>query len=59
MNVNESLAFENDNSEYKRVIRSLKERSAPIDEWIRDTADIGSHIFERDHKTSILTNFYK
>ena len=37
----ESLAFENANSECKRVIRPLKARSAPIDEWIRNIADIG------------------
>lgn len=39
----EVLAFEKANSECKRVIRPLKARSAPIAEWIRNTADIGSH----------------
>lgn len=36
----EFLAFENANSEFKGVIRTLKARSAPIDEWIKNTADI-------------------
>jgi hypothetical protein len=30
----ESLVFENANSECKRMMRPLKARSAPIDEWI-------------------------
>jgi len=42
----ESLAFKNTNPECKGVIRPLKARSAPIDEWIRNTADIGSHVYD-------------
>lgn len=38
----ESLAFENANTECREVIRPLKARSAPIDEWIRYTAIVGS-----------------
>lgn len=39
------LAFENANSEYKSMIRPLKTRSEPIDEWIRNMADIDSHSY--------------
>ena len=39
----EFLAFENANAECKEVIRPLRARSASIDEWIRYTADVGSH----------------
>jgi hypothetical protein len=35
------LAFKTHISEYKVVIRPLKERSALIDEWIRNMANIG------------------
>ena len=42
----ESLAFETVNLECKRVIRALKTRSAPIEEWIKDTADLGSHVYD-------------
>jgi hypothetical protein len=28
------------------VTRSLEESTAPIDEWIRNTTDIGSHSFD-------------
>lgn len=31
-----SLVFENDNSKYKRVIRTLKARLTMIDEWISE-----------------------
>lgn len=40
------MAFENDNSEWEKVIRPLKAKSAPIDEWIKDRADIVSHIYD-------------
>ena len=40
----ESLAFENANLECKRVIRTLKAKLSPIDKWIRNTADTGSHV---------------
>ena len=39
------MAFENANSEYKSMIRPLKTRSEPIDEWIRNMADIDSHSY--------------
>ena len=39
----ESLAFENANSLCKRIIRPLKARSAPLEEWIQDTINIASH----------------
>lgn len=42
----EFLAFENANSEWKGVIRPLKARSAPIDEWIKNTADIESYVYD-------------
>ena len=38
----ESLAFENANSLCKKLIRPLKEKSAPLEEWIRDTIIIDS-----------------
>jgi len=38
----ESLAFENVNTECREGIRPLRARSASVDEWIRQTADIGS-----------------
>jgi hypothetical protein len=41
----ESLAFENANSESKRATRRLEARSAPTEEWIRNMADIGPHIY--------------
>ena len=37
----EILAFENANTECKRVIKPLKADGAPIDEWIRETIGIG------------------
>lgn len=40
----ESLVIENANLECKRVIRPLKARWAPIEEWIRNTTDIEPHI---------------
>ena len=39
----ESLAFENVNYQCKRIIRPLKTRSAPLEEWIQDTINIESH----------------
>ena len=38
----EILVFENANVKCKRVIRPFKACEAPIDEWIREIADIGS-----------------
>ena len=43
----ESLAFEKANSECRKVIRPLKARSAPRDEWIRNMIEIGSHSYDR------------
>ena len=40
------MTFENANSESEGVIRALKARSAPIEKWIRNTADIGSHDYD-------------
>ena len=42
----ECLAFENANSECKRVMMPAKARSTPIDECIRQTVDIGSHTYD-------------
>ena len=39
----QSLAFENANSQCKRISRPLKARSAPLEEWIRDTNNIKSY----------------
>ena len=41
----ESLTFGNVNfhNMYKRMIRSLKARSAPLEEWIQDSNNIESH----------------
>ena len=36
----ESLAFENANLEYKKILGPLKVRSAPMDEWILHTMNI-------------------
>jgi hypothetical protein len=40
------LAFEDANTECKRAIRSLKTCGATVDEWIRETTDIGSHEYD-------------
>ena len=39
------MAFEHANSECKRVIRPLKAGPAPLDEWLRNIAAIGSHAY--------------
>ena len=39
----ESLTFENANAQNNRVIKSLKSRSALLEEWIQDTISIESH----------------
>ena len=39
----ESLALENANVECKRIIRPLRTRSAPKEEWIRHIIDIAPH----------------
>ena len=39
----EFLAFENANSQWKRIIRPLKARSSPLDEWISGTINTESH----------------
>lgn len=41
-----SLALENAKSECKGVIRSVKARSSPIDEWIRSMTDIRFHGYD-------------
>ena len=55
----ESLAFENVNSKCKRIIRPLKARSAPIDEWIRNTADIGSHTYNNTWIGEVIPQNFK
>ena len=39
----ESVAFENMNAECKEAVRPWRARSVSIDEWIRYSADVGSH----------------
>ena len=39
----ESLASENANSQYKRIIIPLKARSAPFEEWIHNTINTDFH----------------
>ena len=41
--VAESLAFENANSQNKRIIRPLKVRSSSLEEWIQDTINSETH----------------
>ena len=54
-----SSAFENPNSEYRTMIRFLKARSAPIDEWIRNTTDVGSYNSDVNLIEMISKNFKK
>lgn len=49
--VNESLAFKNANAECKRMIRPLKVRSAPTDEWIRNMTDIRPHSYDFNERS--------
>ena len=46
----ESLTFENANLECKNLIRSVKERSVPIEGWIRDTSHVSSHVYGANWK---------
>jgi hypothetical protein len=41
------------------VIRSLKARSAPIDEWIRTMAGIGSHVYDAIQIAEIILKRFK
>ena len=41
----ETLAFKNPNAEFKKAIKPLKARSAPIYEWIETTVDIGFNAY--------------
>ena len=34
------MAFENANTQCKRILRPLKARSAPIEDWIRETINV-------------------
>ena len=43
----ESLAFENANTQCKRILRPLKARSAPIEDWIRETINVD--LLEKDN----------
>ena len=38
------------NLECKNLIRSLKERSVPIEGWIRDTSHVSSHVYGANWK---------
>ena len=40
-----TLAFENANLKWEWVAGLLNARSTPIDEWINDIVDIGSHVY--------------
>ena len=39
----ESLTFENASSQCKKIAMQLKAKSAPFEEWIRETNNIESH----------------
>ncbi|XP_052568117.1 endogenous retrovirus group K member 10 Gag polyprotein-like [Peromyscus californicus insignis] len=39
----ESLTFENANAACKTIIRPLKARSVPLEDWIRDTVNVEAH----------------
>ena len=52
----ESLSFENTNSLCKRIIRPLKARSTPLEEWIQDTISIESHDVYYTHMTLPTTS---
>jgi hypothetical protein len=41
----ETLAFKNPNAEFKKAIKPLKARSAPVNECLKTTVDIGSNAF--------------
>lgn len=55
----ESLAFKNPNSECKRVIRPFKARSARIDEWIKDPASVGSHVYSANLTGEVISKNLK
>jgi len=55
----ESLAFENANLEWKGVIRPLKARTEPMEQRIRDTADIGSHFYDANLRGEIISKTLK
>lgn len=40
------LAFENANPICNKVIRHLETRSSPAEEWIRNTTNVGSHVYD-------------
>ena len=42
--ITESLDFKKANSQFKKIIRALKPRSAALEEWIQDTINIESHV---------------
>ena len=37
---NQTLAFKNANAQCKRILRPLKARSAPIEDWIREKINV-------------------
>ena len=53
------MAFKNDNSECKRMIRPLKARSDPIDEWIWNIVDIGSHTYDDTWIEEVISKNFK
>lgn len=53
------MVFENANLECKMVIRTLKKIPAPKDEWIRNAADIGFHVYDTWIGKTIFKNFKK
>jgi hypothetical protein len=52
----ESLAYENSNTKYKKVIRSLKVRAVPIDKCIRDTPGVGSNVY---HTNQVIVRGFR
>ena len=44
----ESLAFENANIEFKKIIGTLRSRSAPIDKWIQNTMNVETFGYNDD-----------
>ena len=55
----EHSAFENANSECKRVMRPLNARSAQIHEWIRNTADMASHVHDATLTEEVISKSFK
>lgn len=54
-----SLAFENAKSGWTRVIRTLKERSAPIEEWIGNITHIRSRVHDATKRGERVSQSFK